>query len=130
MDRERRVGKRLADRLRWLRETPGAETLTPEAWDAAAREAAAEGLPPPDRDEWVAHCIDEGWEPFDDLHLDLLRYERMRGRLGDLSVEGASGPVLDWPAEWGAWSLAEHRATIADHWDELEDIREAERRHR
>lgn len=52
----------------------------------------------------------------------------MRGRLGDLAVEGPSGPVLEWPAEWGAWSLAEHRATIADHWDDLEDIQEAERR--
>lgn len=125
---ERRVGKRLAERLRWLRETPGADTHGPEAWEAEAARCRADGDEPPDRAAWLAASRDAGWEPLDDLHVDLLRYERLRASLGDAAVEGPCGPVVAWPAGWGAWSLAEHRETIARHWDELEAIRAEERR--
>lgn len=128
MDRERRVGKRLDARLRWVRETPGAETLSPEAWEAEARQCAEDGIDPPDRDEWIAAARDAGWEPMDPMHLDLIHYEHLRDRLGDVVVEGASGPVLEWPRAWGSWSLAEHRATIARHWGELDEIQREEGR--
>jgi len=64
----------------------------------------------------------------DPLHAELLEYERTRSQLGDAAVESESGPVLDWPAGWGSWSLAEHRRIIATHFTELAAILREERR--
>jgi hypothetical protein len=68
-----------------------------------------------------------GWTPLEDGHAVLLRYELLRHRLGDTAVEGPAGPPLEWPEEWGAWCLAEHRAVIAHHFAESERIALEER---
>lgn len=55
-------------------------------------------------------------------------YECHRSWIGDAVMEGPSGPVIDWPEEWGAWSLADHRQAIAEHHQEREKIEAEERR--
>lgn len=117
-----RVGKRLTDRLRWLREEPGADTYGPEAWQREALRCAQDGDPPPDRDEWMERSSAAGWAPLDALHEELLSFEAGRAALGDLAMDGSCGPVLEWPSGWGAWSLVEHRRAISAHWKELERI--------
>lgn len=124
---ERRLGKRLRERLEWLRETPGADSFGPEAWEREAARCREEGLCEPDREEWLRDSAEAGWAPLDPCHVELLAYERLRARIGDLAMEGPAGPPLEWPAAWGRWSLAEHRATIAEHWEEFAEIRAQER---
>lgn len=63
-----------------------------------------------------------GWAPLEPLHADLVAYEAARRVLGDAAMDGAAGPALSWPAEWGAWALAEHRMLVARHFAELERI--------
>lgn len=46
----------------------------------------------------------------------------LRRDCGDAAIEGPSGPVVEWPSAWGAWSLAEHRQVIARHFHEQERI--------
>lgn len=65
---------------------------------------------------------DAGWTPLEDQHAALLRYESLRRQIGDAAVDGPCGPVVEWPGEWGAWSLADHRAAIARHFAECERI--------
>jgi len=112
-----------------MRETVGADTLTPEAWDAEAAKCRADGDPVPDRRSWIRNCVAEGWTPIDPRHLELIEYESMRSHLGDAAMDADSGPLVEWPAEWGAWSLVGHRRTIAHHFHELERIRDEENRH-
>ena len=124
-DCERRVGKRLAARLEWIRETPGAETY---GWDAHHREVARcreEGVPPPAPN--VAAWIEDGWTPGEPLHEALVEHEQLRRILGDAAMDGPSALVLDWPAGWCGRSLAVHRAIVVRHLDELERIESEER---
>ena len=69
----------------------------------------------PSLDDWLARDRAAGWSEPDHLHVELLYYERARAALGDTAVEGDAGPIVEWPAEWGRWSLAEHRQEIAHH---------------
>lgn len=122
------LGKRLADRLRWLRETPGVETLSPEAWEAEAARCREEGVPEPPRGPWIDHAVSEGWTPVDPFHVELLDYETFRRVCGDVAAESEVGPVIEWPAEWGPRHLVLHRREIAHHFRECERIAEEEAR--
>jgi hypothetical protein len=76
----------------------------------------------------MRRSVAAGWGAFDPLHVELLDYEAARGALGDGAVDGPAGPVVEWPVEWGAWSLASHRRELADHWRDLARIRAEEAR--
>jgi len=73
----------------------------------------------------VAKWLADGWPGDLTSPLsDLVRYESLRRTLGDVAVEGSSGPVVAWP--WDSWSLVEHRALIAGHFREMGAITRAE----
>lgn len=58
----------------------------------------------------------------DPLHVELYEYECARRILGDAAMEAAGAPEIEWPEEWGSWSLVRHRIEIATDYRERERI--------
>jgi len=73
--------------------------------------------PEPLVEEWR----EDGWRPFETLHVELLLHERARLDLGAEVVEGPAGPLVEWPDGWDAWSLVEHRRIVAEHFQAARD---------
>lgn len=108
----RRVGKRLKAHLDWLTTSEAPEEVGLEALDALEREAAEEGLDPPDRAALVAAWRELGWPgPMEPLHARLLDVAGFEAALGPAFVHSPAGPAVRWP--YGTWALAEHRAHVA-----------------
>lgn len=103
-----------------MRETPGAETYAPTAWEAEAEKCRAEGIPVPDRARFHAIAVREGWRPWETLHKRLFDWFAL-ARYGTKApaIERALAPV-EWP--WCAGSLQEHVAIVAHHFAEAERI--------
>lgn len=108
-----------------MRETPGAETYGPSAWEAEAAQCRSEGIPVPDRGRFHETAMRAGWTPWEELHLRLFNWYAL-ARYGTKApaIEHALAPI-EWP--WCAGSLQDHVAAIAYHFAESERIDMEER---
>jgi len=77
----------------------------------------------------VSGWYEDGWPgPLEPRLQALLDHEKARRLLGDAAVESECGPVVEWPAEWGRWSLVACRVAIEQHLAESGSIRAEEAR--
>lgn len=108
-----------------MRETPGANTYGPGAWEAEAAQCRAEGIPVPDRARFHSIAIREGWRPLEPLHKALIDWYTL-ARYGTKApaIEHALAQI-EWP--WCSSSLQEHVAIVAHHFAETERIELEER---